>query len=87
MPAKYFESSLRELVRHAFNRAGNNPKEIVQCATEYSEEYGIIEDTGLTLYERAVGYFEGDEDKLIAYLQAVAEEDEETLCRLEEGED
>lgn len=83
MPRHRFEKGLHQLTDGACAKMASGDFEFIgQAARAYSEEYGTILDTGISLYEWAIGFFEGNEDELIDYLHAVYNDDEEQIATL-----
>ena len=83
MANRRYETGLNTLTNGALEKmASGNFEFIHQAAKAYSDEYGTIRDTGISLYEWAIGFFEGDEDDFGDYLQAVYEGNEEMIALL-----
>ena len=79
----HYEKGLHQLTDGALSKMASGEFEYIhQAARAYSEEYGTIRDTGISLYEWAIGFFEGDEDELLDYLQAVHDGNEELVALL-----
>ena len=83
MAKERYEKGLHQLTDGALGKMASGEFEYIhQAARAYSDEYGTIRDTGISLYEWAMAFFEGDEDELSDYLQAVYDDNEELIALL-----
>ena len=71
-----YRKALDQLCQGALEKFTNSDYiSIGQAARDYSEEYGPLFDTKtLMLYDYAMGFFDGDEDSLLEFLEAYYKE-------------